>query len=160
MSTSYHPSEDVTKELNVEVVQFYQELIGILRWAVEIGRVDILLEVSILSSHLTFPRIGHLQAVYHIFVYLTQVPKRKLYFDPVLTLISEDCFHKFDWEEFYHDSKEAIPDDMPNPRGKIMTKHCFVDANHTGDKRTRRSQTGILISFDQSPILWFNKIQN
>ena len=26
MSTSYHPSEDVTKELNVEGVQFYQEL--------------------------------------------------------------------------------------------------------------------------------------
>ena len=30
MSTSYHPSEDITKELNVEGVQFYQELIGIL----------------------------------------------------------------------------------------------------------------------------------
>ena len=47
-STSYNPSEDVTKELNVEGVQFYQELIGILRWAVEIGRVNILLEVSCL----------------------------------------------------------------------------------------------------------------
>ena len=67
MSTSYHPSEDVTKELNVEGVQFYQEMIGILRLAVEIGRVDILLEVSLLSSHLALPRIGHLQAVYHIF---------------------------------------------------------------------------------------------
>ena len=30
MSASYHPSEDVTKELNVEGVQFYQEIIGIL----------------------------------------------------------------------------------------------------------------------------------
>ena len=30
MSTSYHLSEDVTKELNVEGVHFYQELIGIL----------------------------------------------------------------------------------------------------------------------------------
>ena len=28
MSTSYHPIEEVTKELNVEGVQFYQELIG------------------------------------------------------------------------------------------------------------------------------------
>ena len=67
MSTSYHPSEDVTKELNVEGVQFYQNIIGILRWAVEIGRVDILLEVSLLSSHLALARIGHLQYVYHIF---------------------------------------------------------------------------------------------
>ena len=88
MPTSYHPSEDVAKELNMEGVQFYQEMIGILRWAVEIGRVYILLEVSLLSSHLAFPRIGHLQAVYHIFGYLKQVPKRKLYFDPVLPLIS------------------------------------------------------------------------
>ena len=107
----------------MEGVQFYQELIGILRWAVEIGRVNILLEVSLLSSHLALPRIGHLQAVYHIFGYLKQVPKRKLYFDPVLPLINEDRFHKFDWEEFYRNSKEAIPDDMPKPRGKIMTTH-------------------------------------
>ena len=100
MSTSYHPSEDVTKELNTEGVQFYQELIRILRWEAEIGRFDILLEVSLLLSHLDFPRIGHLQAVYRIFGYLKQVPKRKLYFDPVSPLISKYRFHKFDWEDF------------------------------------------------------------
>ena len=108
----------------MEGVQFYQEMIEILRWAVEIGRVDILLEVSLLSPHLALPRIGHLQAVYHIFGYLKQVPKRKLYFHPMSPLISEDRFHKFDWEDFYCDSKEAIPDDLPKPRGKIMTTHC------------------------------------
>ena len=64
MSTRYHPSEDVTKKLNVEGVKFYQDMIGILRWAVEIGRVDILLEVSILSTlpistaHLSIPIIS------------------------------------------------------------------------------------------------------
>ena len=100
MSVSYHPSEDVSLELNVQGVQTYQELIGILRWAVEIGRVDILLEVSLLSSHLALPRSGHLQAVYEIFVYLKHVPKRKLYFDPVSPSISEDRFHKFDGGTF------------------------------------------------------------
>ena len=73
------------------------------------------------------------------------MPKRKLYFDPIMPLISEDCFHKFDWEDFYRDSKEAINDDIPKPIGKIMTAHCFVDANHATDKVTRRSQTGILV---------------
>ena len=106
MSTSYHPNEDVTQELNVEGVQFYQEMIGILGWAVEIGRVDILLEVSLLLSQLALPRIGHLQAIYHIFGYLKQVPKRKLYFDPVLPFISKDSSHKFNWEDFYRDSKK------------------------------------------------------
>ena len=137
MSTGYHPSEGVTKELNMEGVQFYQELIGILRWAVEIGRVDMILEVSLLSSHLSFPRIGHIQAIYHIFDYLKQVPKRNMYFDPVSPSINEDRFHNFDWEDFYRDSKEAIPDDMPNPRGKIMVTHFFVDSNHAAYKVTR-----------------------
>ena len=88
------------------------------------------------------------------------MPKRKLLFDPVSPLISKDRFHKFDWEDFYCDSKEAIPDDMPKPRGKIMTTRCFVDANHAADKVTRRLQTGILIFFNRSPIIWFSKRQN
>ena len=80
----------------MEGVQFYQELIGILQWAVEIGRFDILLEVSLLSSHLVLPIIEHLQAVYHICGYLKQVPKRKLYFEQLSTLISKDRVYKFD----------------------------------------------------------------
>ena len=51
---------------------------------------------------------GHLQAVYQIFGYLKKVPKRKLYFDPVSPSISEYRFHKFDWDDFYQDAKEAI----------------------------------------------------
>ena len=96
-------------------------------------------------SHLALPRIGHLQAVYHIFGYLKQVTKRKLYFDPVSPFISEDCSQKFYWEYFYRDSKEAIPDDITKQRGKIMTSYCFVDADHGVNKVTRRSQTGIII---------------
>ena len=91
---------------------------------------------------------------------MKQVPKRKLYIDPVSPLIREDHFHKFDWEECYRDSREAITDDMPNPRGKIMTTHCFVDANHAAEKVTRRLQTGILILCNRAPILCFRKRQN
>jgi hypothetical protein len=46
MSTTYVPELDVTEELSNEDTTFYQELIGVLRWAIKIGRVDILLEVS------------------------------------------------------------------------------------------------------------------
>ena len=88
------------------------------------------------------------------------MPKRKLYFDPVSPLISEDRFHKFDWEYFYRDSKEGISHDIPKPRGKIMNTHCFVDTNNAADKVTRRSQTGILIFCNRAPILWFSRRQN
>jgi hypothetical protein len=37
-----------------------------LRWAIELGCVDIAAEVSLLSSHLALPRADHLRQVYHI----------------------------------------------------------------------------------------------
>ena len=82
--------------MNAEGLQLYQELIGILRSAVDIGRLDILLELSLISSQLVLPRVGHLQAVYRVFGYLKQVPNRNLYFDPRKPMISEDRFQKFD----------------------------------------------------------------
>ena len=34
MATTYNPAEDVSKELNADGLQAYQEMIGILRWLV------------------------------------------------------------------------------------------------------------------------------
>ena len=127
--------------MNSEGLQVYQELIGIIGWVVEIGREDILLEVSLLSSQLALPRVGHLQAVYRVFEYLKQVPKRKLYFYPRKLMVSEDRFQKFDWEDFYPGACETIPFDMPRPRGKYVLTHCFVYANHAQENTTRRSMT-------------------
>ena len=160
MATTYHSSEDVSKEMNVEGLQVYQELIGILSWAAEMVRVDIILEVSLLSSQLSLPRVGNLQAVYRVFGYLKQIPKRKLYFDPRKPMISEDRFQKFDWEYFYPEAFEPILLDMPRPRGKSVSNHCFVDSNHAGDKTTRISMTGIHIFCNRAPIVWQSKIQN
>ena len=56
---NYKPELDTSPELMADGLQFYQELICVLRWAIEIGRVDILIETSLLSSHLAMPRIGH-----------------------------------------------------------------------------------------------------
>ena len=61
---------DVTSELKDDGIQYFQELIGVLGWACKIGRVDILLETFLLSTHLASPRIGHLEQVFHISGYL------------------------------------------------------------------------------------------
>ena len=139
--------------MNAEGLQVYQELIGIIRWEVDIGGLDILLEVSLLSSQLALSRVEHIQAVYRMFGYLKQVPKRKLYFDPRKPIISEERFQKFDWGDFYSEACEPIPFDIPRPRGQYVLTHCFVDANHAGDKTTRRSMTGIYIFCNRSPII-------
>ena len=93
----------------------------VILWAVSIGRVDILLEVALLSLNIALPRLGYLQALNKIFRYLKQVTKRKLHFDPVSTSISEEPFQHFEWEFFYREAEEAIPANASNPRGKVIT---------------------------------------
>ena len=159
-TAGYHLAEDTSKELNADGTRLFQELIGVLRWAMEIGRLDILLEVSLLSSHLAMPRAGHLQEVYHIFGYQKQSPRRRLFLDPDHPVISEDRFKKFDWEDFYRGAKEEIPANIPDPLGKAVPTHCFVDASYASDKVTRKSQTGILIFVNCAPTMWHSKRQN
>ena len=89
MKLAYQPELDNTAELKAEGVQYNQELVGVLRWVVELGRVDILYEVATMSTHLAMPRIGHLEELLHIFGCLKQRPKRKLAFDPDHPMINE-----------------------------------------------------------------------
>jgi hypothetical protein len=55
MPKSYRPEVDVSPILDTDLASRYSQLIGMLRWAVELGRIDIHLEVSLLSSHLCLP---------------------------------------------------------------------------------------------------------
>ena len=58
-------------------------------WIVELGRVDICLEVSMMSSHLALPRKGHMEQVMQIFGYLRKYHNAELVFDPSDVLIDE-----------------------------------------------------------------------
>ena len=59
-TTNYSPEVDGSNMLNAEDATYYQSLIGILRWIVEMGRIDICREVSAMSSFIAAPRYGHL----------------------------------------------------------------------------------------------------
>ena len=98
--------------------------------------------------------------LYHIFGYLKANPKRNLFFDPQHPKVDERAFKEYDWYDFYQDSKERLPSDMPLPHGRLVSTHCFVHSDHTVDKVTRRSQTGILIFLNWVPIIWYSKRQN
>ena len=136
------------------------ELIGVLRWAVEIGRFDILYETSIISTQLALPRVKHLEQLFHVFEYLKENSKGKIAFDPDHPFIYERRFNKHNWYEFYRNAKEATPGDMPPPRGNGVPMHCFEDADLAGNTVTRRIQTGILIFVNRAPIIWHSKRQN
>ena len=126
----------------------------------ELGRIDIITEVSELSSFLAMPREGHLDAVFHIFNYLEKRHNARVVFDPSYPTIDMTSFKECDWSSFYGNAREAIPPNAPEPRGKDIDLRMFVDSDHAGDKRTRRSRTGFIIFLNMAPIVWFSKKQS
>ena len=48
---------------------------------------------------------------------------------------------------------------MPEARGHGVIVTCFVDANHGGNLKDRKSQTGVLIFINKAPIHWYSKSQ-
>ena len=158
-SNGYRPELDVSPELGDDESTYFQELIGILRWAIELGRVDIMTPVALLSQYLASPRQGHLEEIFHIMAYLKHHGRSKMVFDDTFVDWG-DKFPKEDWCDFYGDIKEPLPDYMPEPRGHEVQINCFVDADHAGNKVTRRSHTGIIIYLNRAPVDLYSKKQN
>lgn len=92
MPQIYYPELDKSPELDGDDITMYQELVGILRWAVEIGRVDVLMELSMLSVYQASPREGHMERIINIFAFLKKRPKLTLYFDPGVPRLDEGMF--------------------------------------------------------------------
>ena len=124
---------------------------GILRWIVELVRVEICLEVSLMSSHLALYREGRLFKLFHIFAYLKWKHRAWMVFDPTYPSIDNDDFPRHDWEKHYGDVKEVIPTNTPTPQGKGFDMIRYVDAYLAGDKVIRRSRTGFVIHFTKIP---------
>lgn len=160
MTSGYRPEMDGTPELSPDQANYYQSLIGVLRWAVELGRIDIIVETGMLSRYCVSPRLGHLDQVLHIFAYLKRHSSCSLVFDDTEPIIDESIFKTCDWTSHYPGAKESIPPNMPEPRGKSVTTRCYVDADHAGCLATRRSHTGIIVYVNQAPIIWYSKRQN
>ena len=160
VSTGYRPELDISPVLDDEQANYYQNLIGVLRWSVELGRIDIHVEVALMSRYLAQPRKGHLEETLRIFAFLKHHPRSKVVLDPTDVDFGVDRFQTVDWSDFYDNPKEEIPPGMPEPRGNPVTITAFEDANHAGDKVTRRSHTGILIYLNCAPIIWYSKAQN
>ena len=163
-NVSYRAELDSSPFCDTQTSVYYMQLIGTLRWMCGLGRIDILYETSILSRYSIQPRTGHFQQLLHIFHYLD---KHSISWLPIDT-------HKLniDWngengsspwerakflKEIYPDAIEETSHDAPIPLGSSVQINTFVDADHAGDKLSRRSQTGILIFCNMTLINWSSK---
>jgi hypothetical protein len=112
-----------------------------------------------LSIFLFMPREGHLNAVYHLFSYLSPQHHARVVFEPTYPDVDMRDFIKTDWKPTYGVVKEAIPPNAPFTRGKSIDLRLFVDSDHAGEHFTRRSRTGFVIYLNMAPIVWFSKRQ-
>ena len=160
LAAGYRPELDITPELDARRLNYYQGVIGVLRWICELGRVDILYATSIMSSHMAMPREGHLDQVFHIFAYLKHRDKSCMVFNDIIPEYDDALFREADWSDTYPDARELIPPNAPEARGKSVTTTAFVDADHAGCRATRRSHTGYIVFVNKAPIMWFSKRQN
>ena len=162
MPYNYAPELDATPHCDEEHASRYRQIIGILRWAIELGRFVILTEVSLLSQYQADPREGHLEALYWIVNYLHRYPMRQLVMNHTIPDIDDSVFRHGDWKDFYGvcDVAEEDPTNMPVPLGNPVQMSCFVDSDHAGNKVTRRSHTGVFIILNNTPVIAFSKRQN
>ena len=157
--SGYVAELDTSPELNTELATYYQSQVGILHWMVELGRVDIITEVSTLASHMALPREGHLDALFHCFAYLKKRRCSRMVFDPTYPAIVQEQFKQHEWQRFYGNVQEAIPVNMPTPRGRDVDLRLYVDSDHANDKLRRRSRTGFFIYLNSALIQWVSKRQ-
>ena len=93
---------------------------------VELGRVDINTEVSMLASCLVLPREGRLEAVLHVYGYLRANHDTRLALDTSYPDIDNSQFLQCNWKYFYGNVKEAVPPYAPGPRGNKFTYVCML----------------------------------
>jgi hypothetical protein len=133
LSNKYRPELDYSPLLNGDAANYYQQLIGVLRWIVELRGVDIHIYTAMMSSHMIQPREGHLKEVLHIFAYLKHHASALMVFDDVYVNWDENSFPRHSWTNYYRDAKEELPPNMPQPRGNAVHINCVVDADQAGN---------------------------
>ena len=158
--SNYRPEMDITPELTPQQASYYQSLIGVLRWIVELGRVDIVMETSAMASMMALPREGHLKVVFQMFAFLKLRHNAVMVFDPTEPEIDETQFSREDWSATpYGACTEDVPPNAPEPRGVGFIMRAFVDSDHAGDLATRRSRTCFMIFLNSALIYWYSKKQ-
>ena len=167
-NVEYRPELDNSPLCSSDLATVYQNLVGIARWLCELGRIDILLEISLLSQYLAQPRMGHLTQLLNVFYYIRHHNRSWMPLDP--TSFDVNWSPKGEeaspqeraqgMQELYPDAEDPLPPDMPKPLGKAVNINVFVDADHAGNQVTRRSHTGIIMYCNLAPVTWYSKRQN
>ena len=132
---------------------------------VELGRVDIYTDTSMISYHLALTKRGNLEILFNMISYIKKHQNSEILFDPTEPDVDMTDFQREDWGLIINGNvKDDMPPivsfnesgtgDMPEPRGQGFTITVYVDCDIGSDCVTRRSRTGFSIFFNGAPIYW------
>ena len=148
IQTSYQPELNISPEIKSEDGAYFHFLSGILIWILELGRIYICLEISMMSSNLALLREGNLEQMYHAFAYLKKYQKYELVLDPSDQITYQSEFEHQDWtsSQFFHVSdKEYLPQIIPDPYGLGFLVTSRLDAYNYGYTVKWLTRTGFIV---------------
>jgi hypothetical protein len=153
------PDEDFPKLKTAEVdVNGYLSIIGSCLHLAQVSRPDIAFAVGLLSRHAATPGLVHLRASLNLVKYLYST--RDLYIqyvrDPARGAGNDPQVFGKGWKEDKTIEERLVP---TTPDLSAHTPTTFVDADHGGDKETRRSTSGLIIVMNDGPVAWFSRLQ-
>ena len=163
----YWPELDTSDFCDESQTRVFQQILGMLRWLIELGRVDVLLETTLLASFLMAPRVGHLDQVSKIVLYLKKHQRSTLMMDPAKLDLRWDGNDDDNPERrreimktIYRDATDEFPPNAPPAKGKSVQVNIYCDSDHASDRTTRRSHTGIILFVNMAPISWYSPIES
>ena len=68
--------------MDISSEAYYLTVISVLRWMIDLGRFDIIIQVPLLSSHVALPREGYLDAAVHDMAHVGEQYNSRLMYDP------------------------------------------------------------------------------
>jgi hypothetical protein len=137
VTPGYHPEVDTYDTLDADATNLYQTYVGILRWCIKLGIIDICNALGKLSSFLACPRIGHMESVLQVFSYLSKHSQSKRVLDLIARDWSDHDWSHPDWRSFNPGTVEQLSHDMPLPLGKPIQMNKFGDASHASNLMMR-----------------------
>ena len=145
MNVAFVAELDDGRELGPSDITLHQEMIGMLCWATELGRVDVFHKISISSQHQASPRENHVKQLSQLFSHSERKCELTLCMDPNLPVVNES--------QFLHDTSEFLEckrDISSCSRDKCVALHhcCSVICDFTQDTN------------EQSPNPIFNELNS
>ena len=104
----YDPELDISPELDPDAMSSYLTVISLLECVIELGRINTMTEVSLLSSHVD------LDAAVHVMAHVGQRYNARVVHDPYYPEIYHIVIKNM-IGQFYKDAKEATPKNVPEP---------------------------------------------